>query len=90
MPDNPPPPAGGFTHSGHEAPLVNEKNNLDKTKTEYNTGVSMTLKLKDNERKRKPNEKEGIRPNRNQTNCSGRRPPFLSILSASRWWLSGP
>jgi hypothetical protein len=35
MRDNSPPLGGGFGHSGHEAPLVNEKNNIDKTKTEY-------------------------------------------------------
>jgi hypothetical protein len=44
MPDSPPPSAAGFTHSRDEAPLVNEKNNLDKTKTEYNIEVNMTIK----------------------------------------------
>jgi hypothetical protein len=44
MRDNPPPSAAGFTHSGNEAPLVNEENNLDKTKTEYNIEVNMTVK----------------------------------------------
>jgi hypothetical protein len=44
MPNNPPPLAAGFTHSGDEAPLVNEKNNLDRTKTESNTGVNMTVR----------------------------------------------
>jgi hypothetical protein len=32
MPENPLSSVAGFTHSGDEAPLVNEKNNLDKTK----------------------------------------------------------
>jgi hypothetical protein len=44
MPDDPPPSAASFTQSGDEAPLVNEKNNLDQTKTEYITGVSMTVR----------------------------------------------
>jgi hypothetical protein len=30
--NNPPPSAAGFAHSGDEAPLVNEINNLDKDK----------------------------------------------------------
>jgi hypothetical protein len=42
MPNNPPPSAAGFTHSGDEAPLVNKKNNLDKT-NKYNI-VDMTVR----------------------------------------------
>jgi hypothetical protein len=44
MRDNPPASAVGFNHSGDEAPLVNEKNNLDKTKTEHTIDVSMTVR----------------------------------------------
>jgi hypothetical protein len=49
MPDNLSPSAAGFTHSGDEAPLVNEKNNLDKTKhrSEHDS------KMKGQRRKRK-------------------------------------
>jgi hypothetical protein len=50
----------GFTHSGDEAPLVNEKNNLGETKTEYNTEVNMTIRCKANEGKRKTMKKEDI------------------------------
>jgi hypothetical protein len=57
MRDNPPPSAAGFTHSGDVAPLVNEKYNLDKTKTEYNIEVNMTVRCKDNEGKRKAKKK---------------------------------
>jgi hypothetical protein len=45
--DNPPPSAVGCSHSGYEALLVNEKHNLDKTKTEYNIEVNMTVRCKD-------------------------------------------
>jgi hypothetical protein len=65
MPDNPP-SAVGFTHSGDEAPLVNEKNNLDKTKTKYNIEVNMTVRCKDNEGKRNAKKKEDIPPKRTQ------------------------
>jgi hypothetical protein len=44
MPDNPPPSREGYTHSGDEAPLVNEKNNLHNTQTEYRTGVNMIVR----------------------------------------------
>jgi hypothetical protein len=50
----------GFTHSGDEAPLVNEKNNLGKTKTEYNTKMNMTIRCKANEGKRKTMKKGDI------------------------------
>jgi hypothetical protein len=43
IPGNPPPSVAGFTHSGDEAPLINEKN-LDKTKTEYNIEVNVTVR----------------------------------------------
>jgi hypothetical protein len=44
MRDNPPRAVAGFTLSGEEAPQVNEKNNLDKTKTASNIDVSMTVR----------------------------------------------
>jgi hypothetical protein len=80
MPDNPRPSVAGYTHSGHEAHLVNEKNNQDETKTEYNTGLSMRVRFKDNERQRKSKNNVGIRPNRNQTNGSGRHQSFLPLF----------
>jgi hypothetical protein len=49
----------GFTHSGDEAPL-NEKNNLGKTKTEYNIEVNMKVRCNANEGKRKAKKKEDI------------------------------
>jgi hypothetical protein len=38
----------GFTHSGDEAPLVNEKNNLDETKT--NSQIEIKMKIKETEK----------------------------------------
>jgi hypothetical protein len=68
MRDSPPPSAAGFTHSGDEAPLVNEKNNLDKTKTEYNIEVNMIVRCKDNEGKRKAKRNADITRKRRQFN----------------------
>jgi hypothetical protein len=51
--------ARGFTHSGDQASLVNEKN-LDKTKKEYNIQVNWTAQRKDTEGKH--NAKQGGHP----------------------------
>jgi hypothetical protein len=82
MCDNPPPSAADFTHSGDEAPLVNEKN-LGKTKTEYNIEVNMTVKCKDNEVKRKAKDKEDIPPKRSNLISDEwlTSPPIISLHS---------
>jgi hypothetical protein len=47
-----------FTHSGDQAPLVSEKNNIGKTKPKYNIGVHMTIRCKANKGKRKSMKKD--------------------------------
>lgn len=42
--NNPPSSVAGFANLGDETPLVNQKNNLDKTKTKYNIEVNITVR----------------------------------------------
>jgi hypothetical protein len=58
--NNPPSSVAGFANLGDETPLVNQKNNLDKTKTKYNIEVNITVRWKDNEGKKTTKKKADI------------------------------